>query len=477
MHHSSSVLFALRVWDQADGKQLCSLHGHKGRGVWRCLLHPNQDLLITAGADSSIKLWRLADWMPTHHPLAARASDAFALPQLPTLGMVSATAAAAAGKDDAMSSSDAGKAAPTAPTAAVAASPTAGLEASTEGAAAQSSSRPPSATVRTAGAVVSEATASSRTPATKHKLAASGSGRDSKDEWVRCMKLADQGTLYLATNQGCLYIMQLPSDSTKSSSEWRLLYCSPRKAAITCLQIVPQEDKSTEEAAHATRAQGQSIGGAMASDADSHDHWVVFGDIKGFATCLRVRQSAVASTRQAGSPMSDNRTAMQSNQQLPSLLAAQSKPTQTASDSVCLPRAESGSPQHFQLGGQASDNRTDARDCISWNAHRGKPVLAVFSAPGFGSGHIFTTSVTGTPLHWWLMPHHSSTSPLSAGQVAAAYEPELLAEVRPPLGRGSQIVALDACPKRGLLICGDMAGNVLGFAVPPEIWQGEATDC
>lgn len=73
-----------RVWDGTTGKQLCSLQGHKGRGVWRCLLHPDQDRLITAGADSSIKIWRLADWMPADHPLAAQTSDAFTLPLLPT---------------------------------------------------------------------------------------------------------------------------------------------------------------------------------------------------------------------------------------------------------------------------------------------------------------------------------------------------------------------------------------------------------
>ena len=31
-----------RVWDLESGRQLCSLKGHKGRGIWRCLLHPNQ---------------------------------------------------------------------------------------------------------------------------------------------------------------------------------------------------------------------------------------------------------------------------------------------------------------------------------------------------------------------------------------------------------------------------------------------------
>lgn len=83
--HSMTVLdHCFRVWDSTSGKQLCCLQGHKGRGVWRCLLHPDQDRLITAGADSSIKIWRLADWMPAHHPLAAQTSEAFTLPPLPT---------------------------------------------------------------------------------------------------------------------------------------------------------------------------------------------------------------------------------------------------------------------------------------------------------------------------------------------------------------------------------------------------------
>ena len=83
-----------RVWDSTNGKQLCSLQGHKGRGVWRCFLHPDRDQLITAGADSSIKIWALADWMPGHHPMAAQTSDAFILPPLPEASGRRATAVA-----------------------------------------------------------------------------------------------------------------------------------------------------------------------------------------------------------------------------------------------------------------------------------------------------------------------------------------------------------------------------------------------
>lgn len=34
------------------------MSGHTGRGIWRCVLH-GDETLITAGADSSIRLWPL----------------------------------------------------------------------------------------------------------------------------------------------------------------------------------------------------------------------------------------------------------------------------------------------------------------------------------------------------------------------------------------------------------------------------------
>ena len=50
-----------RVWGVADGQQLACLRGHTGHGVWRCALWG--DVLLTAGADSSIKQYNLREWV------------------------------------------------------------------------------------------------------------------------------------------------------------------------------------------------------------------------------------------------------------------------------------------------------------------------------------------------------------------------------------------------------------------------------
>ena len=36
------VYACCRVWNLQSGRQLCCLQGHRGRGIWRCLLHPDQ---------------------------------------------------------------------------------------------------------------------------------------------------------------------------------------------------------------------------------------------------------------------------------------------------------------------------------------------------------------------------------------------------------------------------------------------------
>lgn len=54
-----------RLWRAADGAQLAALHGHGGRGVWRVRFAAG--VLASAGADASVKLWRLASWLPPQH--------------------------------------------------------------------------------------------------------------------------------------------------------------------------------------------------------------------------------------------------------------------------------------------------------------------------------------------------------------------------------------------------------------------------
>ncbi|DBA76394.1 TPA: hypothetical protein ACH3X1_010099 [Trebouxia sp. C0004] len=500
-----------RVWDMTNGKQLCSVRGHKGRGVWRCLLHPNHDLLVTAGADSSIKLWRLADWLPAHHPLAAQASDAFSLPPLP----VPAAAVAEAAAEDcavypvAAAEADAHDIDPPLPASSIAASR---VGVSSAAADIQAGAVEPSTAMSATDAegqtdsAPSQPSQQDSTTPDVPRVAPSSKGRDSKVEWVRCFKLADESTLFVGTNLGCLYSVNLPSDSvdlpsdsislpsdsvslpsdsSSSSPEWHLLYNSPRRAAITSLQVLHPDAQDNPQGVTAPAAQHSIAGSGMSAEAELQNLWVVFGDIQGVVTCLRMKQADVHMSRHQSVPTSHASASSHNQSQLSrSPLASQDNCKQPLTGTMTSNQGVPWSTGLRQPGDQQLHGVCSPSTCVSWEAHSGKPVLRIFTVPAFGPRHVFSTSVTGTALRWWHMPQHASLSPSplsspysasslsgSPGQVAAAGQARLLAEIRGPVGRGSQIVALDACPKRGLLMCGDMSGNVMGFVVPPELLQ------
>lgn len=406
------------------------------------------------------------------------------------------------------------------------------------------------------------------------------------------MKLTNTSELYLSTNQGCLHRLHLAVDSSSSSRSsqpaWRLLYSSPSKAAITCMQIVSTENAPPilPHSRHAsTTAAASHVVGAQARD----HHWAVFGDGVGVATCLAAQHSAPPQSRDVVAPghRLDDLGPPQELQPLPTVMhediatpSSPSLPGRKASGA-----AEGAAQQPEQLAEPSCASPLPPH--FSWVAHQGSPVLAIFHPPSFGSRHVFTTSIAGAPMKWWLLPEHSASPAASdqvaatrtqdlahvtqdllqsehatqdsalsehavhpAGQVAAdaldqafspllsalsnplcqpqthkpllsqaaplndsmqlsnpstssataeakaatadehdALEygpsstpdgqistgttaPWLLAEVAPIPGRGSQIVAMDACWVRQLLICGDMAGNVMAFRIPSLLLQG-----
>lgn len=467
-----------------SGKQLCFLQGHKGRGVWRCLLHPSQDLLITAGADSSIKLWRLADWLPAHHPLAAQVSDAFLLPPLPAPPTAVAGVMHRVSGPEVTAETNANIA-----DFALPASISPGA-AATPFTAAADRQKPDAKNLKAVTATTATAEGlpantepepEQRRPATPDKLKPGKSGRDSKGEWVRCMRLANQNTLYLATNQGCLYSIKLPSDSAQPYSTWQLLYSSPCKAAVICLQIIHSGNQSLQPATAPVHHTQEAGAQTVEAESDSECHWVVLGHITGTVTCLKVIPECANNTKQTCDANASTPGAPHSH--LPPSLTPTMPHEDVALTGSHASHASDSSEGPQSLADSQADVQQPCAGChpsnyITWDAHNGKPVLAVFIVPAFGPCHVFTTSVTGTAMRWWLMPEtlfssspsfpssSSSSSPALPGQVAAAQGARLLAEIRVPIGRGSQIVALDACPKRALLVCGDMAGNVMSFAVP-----------
>lgn len=53
-----------KIWAWKEGKCLRSLHGHKGRGVWHVEWVPGRQMVVTGGADASVKAWWLPAWLP-----------------------------------------------------------------------------------------------------------------------------------------------------------------------------------------------------------------------------------------------------------------------------------------------------------------------------------------------------------------------------------------------------------------------------
>ena len=368
------------------------------------------------------------------------------------------------------------------------------------------------------------------------------------------MKLTDDSLLYLSTNQGCFYSLHpaidrcspissntisttttttTNSDSSSSSQPaWRLLYSSPRKAAITCMQIL---HSGRQLLPHNATASG------IASLAQKRNtHWAVFGDGIGVVTCLEVEVSVAPQSSAAISSKHTQGFASgrhQDSQQPPPVSQDGAlQPAQTSSSQASGLSAQASETQNSGLGSQGPFKRGDSGQCaaqqpewqsqagrtsspssFSWAAHQGSPVLAIFHPSNFGLCHVFTTSIAGAPMRWWLLPEHTASSAatgraadtqdstcsehaapsavaagqsrataadsnpllghaslsaagqqhLSTGQVV----PQLLAEVAPIPGRGSQIVAMDACWSRRLLVCGDMAGNVMALTIPHLLLQ------
>lgn len=125
-------------------------------------------LLLTGGADSSVKCWRLADWLPpealaAHYGAGGAAAgqpgalgQTWELPEIPGLGPCAASSSQAEEQEQ--------------------------QQQQPEGAAAAEGE----GKGRRRGAV------------------------DSKAEWVRCLALADQRLLYVGTNRGAIHRLRLP---------------------------------------------------------------------------------------------------------------------------------------------------------------------------------------------------------------------------------------------------------------------------
>ena len=91
--------------------------------------------------------------------------------------------------------------------------------------------------------------------------------------------------------------------------------------------------------------------------------------------------------------------------------------------------------------------------------------------------HFFTSFQPGTPENCLCRAKFAAVWSDTAGVVHRAFdtgvkaqEALLLAELHSVGGKGSQIVALDVCSVRKVLVCGDNTGRVLAYQLPPTLF-------
>ncbi|KAG6556956.1 hypothetical protein Mapa_001372 [Marchantia paleacea] len=192
-----------RIWT-TDGNCLTTLKGHQGRGIWRCVYDPDLNVVVTAGADSSIKIQSLDKW--------SQRIDTGVLDR-----HIDSNARGSQSKQEVFSINP----------------------------------------------VWSDATVK-------------GSGYlDSKSEYVRCMRLSDQSSLYIGTNQGYVYHVQL---SQNQEPGWTTLVDN-LGAPVVCMDVLVQSKSKKNEDLR---------------DEDNHQSgdMVVVGDGKGNVTVVLVKTGA-----------------------------------------------------------------------------------------------------------------------------------------------------------------------------------------
>ena len=200
--HAYSICLALlppHSWLAAPLLPCSPAQGHRGRGIWQCALHGR--LLLTGGADSSVKCWYLPDWLPPG-ALAALEGGSGREPDGP----------AAASSSGAGGSRDGGGCGSLPDCLALSYELLLGLP------------RPDGCAVGAVASVQHEAGRLALPLQLQQEgqgQAAGGGGAearkrglavDSKAEWVRCLVLAGRRVLYVATNRGLIHRVWLPGE-------------------------------------------------------------------------------------------------------------------------------------------------------------------------------------------------------------------------------------------------------------------------
>ena len=320
-----------RAWRLADGQQLACLQGHRGRGIWRCSFHGPGSLLLTAGADASIKLWHMAAWLP--HPASSTGNTGanhtgHALQPQEHLGQGLALrmhdipcqhlAAAADTARPLLTGQERTPEQPGAPEAESGLSPS-GAASKDSGGAAHSGSAAAEAAATPSQTAASDAAGSSSravpdTPGQQLQgVPAPGSRQHppkpptSQVEWVRAVAFTGLAHLLVATNRGLLHRVTLPTLEGQVEC-WELLHVCPQASPITCMAVSPLSQLQ-QQGAHQQAGPAPLPGVSAAAQGA---HLVALGQNSGALTYL-----AVAAAQQASSGGLSNPASLEACQHIP----------------------------------------------------------------------------------------------------------------------------------------------------------------
>eukprot|EP00884_Botryococcus_braunii_P011598 jgi/Botrbrau1/20439/Bobra.145_2s0004.1 len=460
-----------KIWSLATGECLATLKGHKGRGIWRCALEG--PLLASAGNDACIRVWNISADVPAPPPASPQASA------------LDGRASAGTSRAEATSL----------PRASVLPEPmreTGGrgpLRGREERRQRQSAGAPAADELECGG--LGGGTRGQGINAQGEQvlnIPGAGFGRPNgkphPQEKIKCLALAGDATVYVATAGGVLW---RTSFGAQTSEDWHRVWDSPSQSPINSLVVLPWDPGRTGRRVVSNRV-GPGPGGRGPGFEPLQDQsrlHVFFGAQDGMVRrlvdcpCLLNTSAAEGSTACwscgtgevalpcEGGVLQSERAETSGNEptdltSLPHLgwlfpdpTTQEQQPVEggTAHQAGRAPTPSGGS--EAQGGGEPTTEAgadTGLSRLVEWEADCGLPILKVLPLGRPQWADVALTTTTAKRLRVWDVQRGGASC---------------IAEAKSPFS--SKVVAAEALPEQELLVCGDQGGHVFAYVLPSSL--------
>lgn len=202
---------------------------------------------------------------------------------------------------------------------------------------------------------------------------------------MRCIALAGQHTLYVATNRGLLYEVQLPGPGR--AEQWAVIWRSSRHVALTCMAVLHHVGGGNTSAdSDMQQAHGGSDADAQRGTADSGSVQLLLGEQTGWAAHLQISSTVAAGQRLPCSMATADRAASAFEVTLVNIANddSQHRAPLAAAASTSVMRPGAG---HDMLAS-------------NWQAHGGTAVLDGFWPAAWHGRAAVTCSLSGALCCW-----------------------------------------------------------------------------